>query len=115
MSPPAFRLTGTSEVPSSWPIVVPPVATHWLRSAVPVVTRVRAGAPGGGGWDSAASNTGRPARQLAGVPFITAIGGLFIPAAALAALPSTVQLILGTALFVVLELALRPSAVRPAA
>jgi xanthine/uracil permease len=53
---------------------------------------------------------------LAGIPFITAIGGLFIPATTLAALPSTVALILGqplilgTVLFIVLKLVLRPPA-----
>ena len=53
---------------------------------------------------------------LAGVPFITAIGGLSIPAATLAALPGTVALILGqplilgTVLLVLLKLVLRPSA-----
>ncbi|HEX4223473.1 MAG TPA: solute carrier family 23 protein [Pseudonocardiaceae bacterium] len=49
---------------------------------------------------------------LAGVPFITAIGGLFIPTATLNALPSIVQLILGqplilgTVLLIVLKLVL---------
>ncbi|HEX3788039.1 MAG TPA: solute carrier family 23 protein [Pseudonocardiaceae bacterium] len=54
---------------------------------------------------------------VAGVPFITAIGGLFIPATTLAAMPMAVQLILGqplilgTLLLIVMKVALR---VRPA-
>jgi xanthine/uracil permease len=49
---------------------------------------------------------------VAGVPFITAIGGLFIPATTLAAMPVAVQLILGqplilgTLLLIVMKLAL---------
>ncbi len=49
--------------------------------------------------------------MLAGFPFITAIGGLFVPAATLKAMPTVVQLvlaqplILGTVLLVVLKLA----------
>lgn len=49
--------------------------------------------------------------MLAGFPFITAIGGLFVPAATLRAMPAVVQLvlaqplILGTVLLVVLKLA----------
>jgi xanthine/uracil permease len=37
---------------------------------------------------------------IAGVPFITAIGGLFVPAPTLAALPTVVGLILGQPLIV---------------
>jgi xanthine/uracil permease len=58
---------------------------------------------------------------IAGVPFITAIGGLFVPAPTLKALPSLVQLtlgqplILGTVLLVVLRLILPARAPAPAA
>ncbi|TNC29056.1 uracil-xanthine permease family protein [Amycolatopsis alkalitolerans] len=58
--------------------------------------------------------------MLAGIPFITAIGGLFIPAATLKAMPLTVQLvlgqplILGTLLLVALKTAFRLRRIRTA-